>query len=113
MLMSVDSAEAQIAALEAKLNAMQQSPLAVAAGSATPEPEQAADVMNKGKRRAENQDDIDSTTEDAPQRGKRSKVDGAKQRPNVLVPPVSACLPPKPSQVTLDTAKYQDLIKKL
>lgn len=112
---SVDSAEAQIAALEAKLNAMQQSPLA-AAGSATPEPDEATGGSNKGKRRADNHDDDDPTTEDQPQRSKKSKTDvatGHKQRSNVIVPPISACLPPKPSQVTLDRAKYEDLVKKL
>lgn len=94
---------------------MQQSPLA-AAGSATPEPEEAVGGGSKGKRRADNHDVDDPTTADQPQRSKKSKMDassGQKQRANLIVPPISACLPPKPSQVTLDRAKYEDLIKKL
>jgi hypothetical protein len=93
---------------------MQQSPLA-AAGSATPEPEDVGG-SNKGKRRADDQDDVGSATEDQSQRSKKTKTDGLpahKARANLTIPPVSACLPPRPSQVTLDRAKYEDAIKKL
>lgn len=95
---------------------MQQSPLAVAAGSATPEPEEATGGTSKGKRRADNHEDEDPSVEDQPQRSKKTRTDESsaqKQRAHLTVPPVLACLPPKPSQVTLDRAKYEDLIKKL
>ncbi|GHJ85300.1 hypothetical protein NliqN6_1702 [Naganishia liquefaciens] len=105
------SAEAQIAALEAKLNSMQQSPLALTAGSATPEPE--AGPSDKGKRRAneEASDGQGIISEDQPQRAKKAKTEGS-SRPSIPVPPLTANLPSKPSQITLDTARYQELIKK-
>ena len=91
---------------------MQQSPLALAAGSATPEPE--AGPSDKGKRCADDQNaDGQSTTgEDQAQRAKKVKTEGS-SRPSITVPPPSAGLPSKPSQITLDTARYQELIKKL
>jgi hypothetical protein len=81
------SAEAQIAALEAKLNSMQHSPLAIAAGTATPESE--AGPSDKGKRRAESQDDVGPLPEDAQQRAKKAKTERS-DRPSIIVPPPSA-----------------------
>lgn len=87
---------------------MQHSPLAIAAGTATPEPE--AGPSDKGKRRAEGE--LDAEPEDQSQRAKKAKTDKS-ERPSITVPPPSAGLPAKPSQITLDTARYQDLVKKL
>ncbi|KAJ9109243.1 hypothetical protein QFC21_000572 [Naganishia friedmannii] len=104
---TVDDAEAQIAALEAKLNAMEHSPLA--GRSATPESDTQDNDKGKGKRRA---DGDESTHGDAERKsGKRTRVAGSIGTIMGL-PPRSAGLPAKPSQTTLDTATYHESLKR-